>query len=159
LPRELLKRLDGNFYVVTGTGGTGYGTVFRLTSDGQLTTLISFDGANGNNPFGGLIQGSDGDFYGSTTSGGTDGSGTILRFTFPSATSPMIRTVTASDGTLRLAWIALLGRSYQLQFKTNFSQTAWKETGIPFVATNAFATASDLIGTGQNRFYRVALFP
>src|SRR3954454_7793100 len=47
--------MDGNIYGTTKYGGTGYGTVFKLTPDGTLTALFAFDGvANGRYPLGGL---------------------------------------------------------------------------------------------------------
>ena len=82
----LVQGNDGNFYGTTaggGTGGssTGGGTVFKMTSTGILTTLVSFNGANGNSPQAPLIQGSDGNFYGTTTYGGPNGGGTVFRVT------------------------------------------------------------------------------
>jgi uncharacterized repeat protein (TIGR03803 family) len=59
---------DGNFYGTTEQGGTYYlGSVFKITPDGTLTTLHSFDGTDGAIPHAGLTQGIDGSFYGTTT--------------------------------------------------------------------------------------------
>ncbi len=52
-----------------------------MTPAGRLTTLVSFNGANGNSPQAPLIQASDGNFYGTTTYGGPDGGGTVFRVT------------------------------------------------------------------------------
>jgi uncharacterized repeat protein (TIGR03803 family) len=72
----LVQATDGNFYGDAASGGSyGFGTIFRLTPQGQFTTLYSFNGAanfDGENPIGGLIQGKDGNLYG-TTEGGNDG--------------------------------------------------------------------------------------
>src|SRR5438046_2451593 len=46
-----------------------------------FTTLCSFDGTNGANSIGGLVQGTDGGFYGTTFSGGDDGVGTVFKVT------------------------------------------------------------------------------
>src|SRR2546423_1452859 len=43
-----------------------------------VNTIFSFNGANGANPQAGLIQGTDGSFYGTTTNGGASGFGTIF---------------------------------------------------------------------------------
>src|SRR5437879_2495301 len=51
----------------------------RARADVALTTLVSFAGANGSNPFAGLVQGSDGNFYGTTFTGGTSDGGTAFR--------------------------------------------------------------------------------
>src|SRR4029453_18018019 len=70
------------FYGTTEFGGaTGGGTVFKITADGTLTTLHSFDCSTGGcQPFAGLIQASDGNFYG-TTSGIGAGGGTVFKIT------------------------------------------------------------------------------
>ncbi len=78
----LVQATDGNFYGVTYEGGVlGFGTIFSLTSSGVLTTLYSFTGADdGENPWGGLVQASDGNLYGTTQSGGVYGFGTVFQF-------------------------------------------------------------------------------
>jgi uncharacterized repeat protein (TIGR03803 family) len=83
---------DGNFYGTTCCGGAyGAGTVFKITPEGSLTTLHSFDTTDGGYPYARLIQGPDGNFYGTTSSGGNlsacsgYGCGTIFKIT-PSGT-------------------------------------------------------------------------
>jgi uncharacterized repeat protein (TIGR03803 family) len=80
----LLLGTDGNFYGTTSEGGAGTiypntGTVFKLTPAGQLTTLYSFCSqsgcADGGLPNSGLLQGPDGDFYGTTSDDGAHGRG------------------------------------------------------------------------------------
>src|SRR5579859_6926592 len=65
----LVQGSDGSFYGTTHYGGTnGLGTIFRISSNGFLTSLYSFTGGNdGFIPMDGLVQGSDGDFYGTTS--------------------------------------------------------------------------------------------
>ena len=67
---------DGDFYGTTSDGGNaactrGCGTVFRITEAGVLTTLHSFEGTDGNNPYATLLQDHAGNFYGTTVYGGT----------------------------------------------------------------------------------------
>jgi uncharacterized repeat protein (TIGR03803 family) len=72
---------DGNFYGTTLQGGAyGYGTIFKMTTGGTITTLASLNGANGAYPSSTLVQGTDGNFYGTAESGGTTGgAGTVFR--------------------------------------------------------------------------------
>ena len=72
---------DGNFYGATFNGGTvGYGVVFKMTSKGVLTVLHSFTPAtDGGTPYGGLVQATDGNFYGVGYLGGSHNHGTIFR--------------------------------------------------------------------------------
>jgi uncharacterized repeat protein (TIGR03803 family) len=75
---------DGNFYGATFGGGEpvfGYGTLFRITPSGTLTTLIQFDFTNGAQPDVSPTLGRDGNFYGTTSAGGTYGGGTVYRIT------------------------------------------------------------------------------
>src|SRR5208283_1356970 len=77
----LVQGSNGNFYGTTYGGGTNnYGTVFKIRTNGGLTSLYSFTGGNdGANPQAGLLQGSDGNFYGTTYQGGTNNYGTVLK--------------------------------------------------------------------------------
>jgi uncharacterized repeat protein (TIGR03803 family) len=86
----LVLGTDGNFYGTTEEGGgPNYsGSVFELSVDGTLTTLHAFctklvECPDGAQPDAALIQGRDGNFYGTTQNGGTSGtgSGTIFRIT------------------------------------------------------------------------------
>ena len=74
---ELAPGTDGNFYGVTEynyiQGFQFYGTIFKVSPGGALTTLYSLNGAeditDGVRPLAGLLQGSDGNFYGTTFTG------------------------------------------------------------------------------------------
>jgi uncharacterized repeat protein (TIGR03803 family) len=80
-PNELALGPDGNFYGTTSGGGSnGHGTVFKMTTNGMLTTLVSFDGTNGSFPTARLTLGRDGSFY-STAAFGGDGHGTVFKVT------------------------------------------------------------------------------
>jgi len=172
----LVEGTDGNFYVATwqgGLGGTslglpaGAGMVLKMTPQGKVTTLFEFNGLNGLEPAASLVQASDGSFYGTTSSGGTNlndsaegiGTGEIFRLTVPGADSPKIIGTAQSGGRFSTTWLALTRRSYQLQFNTNLTQTNWSNTGGLITATNSTASASDTIGADSQRFYRVVLSP
>src|SRR5437773_1674114 len=64
----LTQSRDGNFYGTTSAGGaSGFGTIFRISPTGVLTTLVEFTDYSGPNPGrlpNDLLQGSDGNFYG-----------------------------------------------------------------------------------------------
>jgi uncharacterized repeat protein (TIGR03803 family) len=157
----LIQGSDGDFYGTTYLGGTngGQGTVFKMAPNGSLITLVSFNGTNGSRPLAALIQGSDGDFYGTTSYGGAYGGGTVFRLSVPSAPSPKVQTASKSGNTFTLTWGALSRRKYQVQFTTNLAQTAWKDLGSAQTATNSAATASDTIDSDRQRLYRVVLLP
>ena len=96
-PSRLVQGSDGNFYGTTSDGGTNdIGTVFKISTNGVLTSLYSFTGGNdGANPYAGLVQGSDGYFYGTTFWGGTNESGTVFKI----STSGALTTLYAFSGT------------------------------------------------------------
>jgi uncharacterized repeat protein (TIGR03803 family) len=80
--------LEGGTYAFSGAGTNGYGTVFKISTNGTLNSLYAFSGgADGANPAAGLAQGKDGFLYGTTQSGGTGNSGTVFKIN-PSATTP-----------------------------------------------------------------------
>ena len=97
----LVQGTDGNFYGAMAVGGTmsstcssaGCGTIFKITPEGALTTLYNFCSqpscSDGSGSQGALVQGADGNFYGTTYSGGMndsdlcgkDGCGTVFKIT------------------------------------------------------------------------------
>jgi uncharacterized repeat protein (TIGR03803 family) len=161
----LLQGSDGNFYGTTSAGGVytnlsglGYGTVFKLGTNGTLMTLVSFDGTNGASPEAGLIQGADGNFYGTTTLGGTNGYGTVFRLSVI-VPPPNFLTVEETGATLTLTWSATVGQNYQMLFKTNLDQTIWNNLNNSIIATNPIMTTFDATGPDPQRFYRILVMP
>ncbi len=77
----VIQASDGSFYGTTwgGLGAAGAGTIFKIDAAGTLTTFHTFDGVDIANPYAGLIQATDGSFYGPTFSGGSTGYGTIFK--------------------------------------------------------------------------------
>src|ERR1700678_4416495 len=116
----LIQATNGDFYGTTyeGGGSTNAGAVFRITAAGTLTTLYNFcsqtNCTDGSNPYAGLIQSTDGNFYGTTSQGGANGFGTVFRITpagqlttlysfcaqtnCPDGANPSTRLVQATDG-------------------------------------------------------------
>lgn len=115
----LVQGTDGNFYGTTSSGGANHcnnipqaggncGTIFKMTPLGETTILYSFGASStdGVEPLGGLLQASDGNFYGTTIDGGnnncasgTNNCGTVFRVT-PAGTVTILHSfgAGASDG-------------------------------------------------------------
>jgi len=72
--------------------------------------------------------------------------------------APVFQSAAKSGNTVTLTWSAVSNQAYQVQYKTNLTQTNWSNLGSPVIATNSFAFASDPISVPQ-KFYRVVLFP
>jgi uncharacterized repeat protein (TIGR03803 family) len=89
----LIQGTDGNFYGTTFDGGTNgnYGTVFKITASGVLTTLHRFDSTDGAYPEAGLVQDTNGTFYGTTSGGGTANAGTV--FSLSVGLGPFVKTL------------------------------------------------------------------
>ena len=100
-PVGLVLGKDGNFYGTTQMGGTndiefgGDGTVFRMTPNGGFTNLHCFNGADGANPYAGVTQGTNGNFYGTAQAGGVYGWGTVFEMT----PGGMLATLVSFDNT------------------------------------------------------------
>jgi uncharacterized repeat protein (TIGR03803 family) len=102
----LVEGSDGYFYGTTQFGGPtynpitypynyGYGTIFKISTNGILTTLVSFNGTNGSNPVGALLEVTNGVFYGTTSSGGVSNLGTVFQIT----TNGILTTLASFNGT------------------------------------------------------------
>ena len=246
----LIQGTDGNFYGTGYQGGVnGAGTIFQTTPAGVEKTLASFDGYNnGGNPDAALVQGADGCLYGTTSAGGPGGRGTIFRLAMTSApqilTQPAAQTVAAgstarfsvyvsgappfswqwryngtnlinganlagatervltlknvaydaagtysvalsnalgsalssgalltvvspivfqasrpANGAVTLAWTTSIGQNYQIQYKTNLNALTWGNLGNATKASSDVLTASDILGTNTQRYYRVIIIP
>jgi uncharacterized repeat protein (TIGR03803 family) len=107
---SLVQGLDGHFYGTTEEGGDlacsasptfGCGTVFKVTAGGTVTTLYSFcsqtNCPDGTFPYGGLVQASNGNFYGTTELGGANGGGTVFEIT-PAGALTTLYSFSGSDG-------------------------------------------------------------
>jgi uncharacterized repeat protein (TIGR03803 family) len=106
-PVGIVQGVDGNFYGVTAEGGGvsgkcygGCGVVFKITPAGKLTVLHHFGGPpDGAGPEV-LIQGSDGNFYGTTTYGGAYGGyGTVFQIT-PKGVLTILHSFNSTDGSV-----------------------------------------------------------
>ena len=100
----LVQGIDGQLYGTTGAGALGSypgnGTIFRMTLAGKLTTLYQFTGGtDGSSPLTGLTLGTDGNFYGVTTSGGgTGGHGAFFQWNMEPVTTASLSGALGSSG-------------------------------------------------------------
>lgn len=160
-PRGGLTRgSDGAFYGVTALGGaTGLdlGTVFRVTTSGELSTVITFTGPNGAYPLASLAVGADGHLYGTTSKGGASDNGTVFKISIPAPVAPAILTVGELAGTIHGTYSAVAGLNYQVYYRSSLGSGNWNTLGGVVTATNSVMSFSDLIGPDAARFYRVAL--
>ena len=115
---SIIQGSDGNFYGTTSSDGasvcqgffgpTGCGTIFKVTPQGVVSTLYSFPaGPNSTAPFPNtLVQGTDGNFYGTTARGGsggcTNGCGTLFKMT-PSGSVSTLYTFDSTNGEIPVA--------------------------------------------------------
>ena len=120
----LVQATDGNLYGTTNTSTEDYGTVFKITPSGTLTTVYTFcslsDCTDGSNPYGGLIQDTNGILYGTTSAGGTIRLGTV--FSLSMGLHPFVETQPAS-GKVGAA-VKILGTNLTGATSVTFNGTA-----------------------------------
>jgi uncharacterized repeat protein (TIGR03803 family) len=150
----LIQGTDGKLYGTTFAGGTnttscnaGCGTIFEITTAGKFTTLYNFCSqakcADGSAPQGGLVQATNGMFYGTTYYGGTDGLGTI--YSLSATLSPFVKTVptSANPGTT----IIILGNNLTGATQVTFNGIAATFTVVSSTEIKAVVPASATTGT------------
>jgi uncharacterized repeat protein (TIGR03803 family) len=150
----LIQGSDGNLYGTTFAGGAnttscngGCGTIFKITTAGELTTLYNFcsqsNCADGSAPQGGLVQHTNGAFYGTTFYGGADGIGTI--FSLSLGLSPFVKTLpTAAEVG---AAVLILGTNLTGATKVSFNGVAAKFTVVSSTEIKATIPAGATTGT------------
>jgi len=77
----------------------------------------------------------------------------------PPPPTPTIQNVTRSGNNINFSWVSAVGRSYQVQYRTNLTQVGWLNLNSPITAVGTTTSSSDTIGPGPRRFYRIALVP
>lgn len=143
---SLMQDTDLNFYGTTSAGGTSsLGTVFKMTPAGAITTLVSFTGNGatnkGSSPVAGLVKGVDGNFYGTTLSGGATGFGTIFKMTPGGVLTTLVEFATAESGSPRADMIrGADGNLYGTTSGPDGSVYRLVFTGNPLVAVEPNAT-------------------
>jgi uncharacterized repeat protein (TIGR03803 family) len=154
---DLVQGSDGNLYGTAYQGGNlalnsglGYGCVYKITLGGQLTKLANFNYTNGDGPIGGLVQGPDGNFYGTTEFGTTNSInlGTLYQITTNGNLTPLVYFNQTNGG---LPWCQLVLASNGLFYGTTSSGIPNTNAGTVFsYSTNTgLTTIAALNGTSQ----------
>lgn len=167
-PERLFQGAEGNFYGASAAGGSdfegwipsdggfvasGSGTIFKLSSDGQLTTLASLRDMPGNDVTG-LLQRADGVIYGARTSGDNGEAGGVFRL----ASQPVITALRRSAGQEVLTWTSIAGGEYRVECKSTLSSPTWR--ALPSVtALTDTASITNFGGGASECYYRVRLLP
>jgi uncharacterized repeat protein (TIGR03803 family) len=153
----LVQGSDGYLYGTTSEGGAYQsGTIFRITTNGVLTSLHNFNFTNeGSYNLAPMIQAKDGRFYGATQAGGLTDYGTVFRMTV----LPELQSLSLINGTRNLTWSVEAGSTYQAQYSSDLNSHSWVNLGGPLLATGATLAVTDTNVTGGQRFYRVLVLP
>jgi uncharacterized repeat protein (TIGR03803 family) len=96
----IVQGSDGNYYGTTSGGGTsGEGAIFVVFPSGEFLPEYSFTGGlGGSSPKATLVQGTDGNFYGTTYSGGVGNDGTVFRYSLGNGFVPLYSFTGGEDG-------------------------------------------------------------
>lgn len=138
---------DGNFYGTTNSGGpSNFGTVYKLTPTGVLTTLYTFSGGDGQYPSSVLVQGNDGDFYGTTTQGGPAHIGSAFKIT-SAGTLTILHIFNGSDGIFPNALI--LGRDGNFYSTTRYGGATDQGTVFMMTPVGAITTLHSFSGGSE----------
>jgi uncharacterized repeat protein (TIGR03803 family) len=99
---DLISDAAGYLFGTTFSGGADEdGTVFEIAkSTGELTTLATFTGANGANPFGSVTSDAAGDLFGTAALDGADGDGTVFEIAKSTGELTTLATFTGANGRL-----------------------------------------------------------
>jgi uncharacterized repeat protein (TIGR03803 family) len=144
-PSPLIQASDGNFYGTVGNNGAnGEGYVFSLTPSGTISVIYNFTGAaDGGVPQASLIEGNDGNLYGTNTIGGL-GSGVLFRLTLGGAITVLHNFVASTDGS---APGALIEDSAGNFFGAAYSGGAGSGTIFEYSQAGAFSVVHTFTGT------------
>ena len=149
-PLALVQATDGNFYgTTTWAGASGDGTIFEITQGGTLTTLYSFcslDYPCTDQAYSlALVQGTDGNFYGTTAQGGTNNDGTV--FSLSVGLGPFVKSLPAYGQAG--AAVQILGNNLTGTTSVSFNGTAATFTVVSQSLITTTVPAGATTGTVQ----------
>ena len=163
---RLILGSDGNFYGTTEQGGAhGGGTVFRISPSGSYSNLYSFLGnvsnSDGSAPEAGLVQGSDGNFYGTTELGGTNDRGNVFKLIVPlNPPANQISAVAVAGTNVLVTLPSVAAEIYQLQYRTSLTAGAWANVEGQVTSIGGPLTVTNFGGfSPSQQFYRLAITP
>ena len=137
----------------TYSGGSieNYGTIFKIATNGVLTTLFAFAGVNGSKPQAGIIKGGDGMYYGTTSSGGTGNNGTVFRLT-PAGQLTVIGNFSTTTNGIN-PYSSLVQGNDGAFYGTTYVGGNWNNSGAVYrITTNGFFTSlASFAGTNGRR--------
>jgi uncharacterized repeat protein (TIGR03803 family) len=145
---------DGNLYGTTNGGGNGSGTLIKLTTSGTLTEMYDFCSqtgcSDGESPYAGLVQGSDGNFYGTTAGDGGSNSGAVFQFTPATALSAPVQLSAPSSAATRVPVTVNFqsSNSFSLSMQQCFAFATDNTFGSFYVLGPVTATMTDGIYSG-----------
>jgi uncharacterized repeat protein (TIGR03803 family) len=152
----LIEGADGNFYGTTvGGGAHNSGAIFSFNPSNStpIKLLYSFSGGpNGKSPYGGLVQGTDGNFYGTTLAGGKGNKGTIFQLSGFSPyiiTQPTNQTVQTSN-TVTIAVVA--GGSAPLIYEWRFNSNTLSNVRNYSGATSSVLTLTNAVPANSGSY-------
>jgi uncharacterized repeat protein (TIGR03803 family) len=157
----LIQGTDGYFYGTTRWGWNGGGSVFRVTTTGAFKLINSLDDSLpgiGWELIAPLVQGMDGNLYGTTFAGGTNGPGTVFKLTLSGALTPLYSFTGGLDGGHPQAGL-VLDKSGYLYGTTSEGGTFYDGTVFKMATNGNLIWAVSLNGTnGSNAGYGIPAF-
>ncbi len=141
----VVRGQGGSFYGTTVNSeaspacSSGCGTVFKTTSGGAFSTVYRFDSTDGSYPYGGLIQATDGNFYGTTLGGGTSNYGTVFRLTSGATKLNTVHSFDNTDGAFPYDNLlqATNGSVYSTTYKGGANDSCYQGCGTVFTISNS----------------------
>lgn len=142
----------GNLYGVTSGGGdNNFGAIYQLTSTGTINVIYSFTGgADGASPYGPLVEGPDGSFYGTTSLDGAQRAGTIFKVTSAGILTTLYSLNGTTDGNSPLA--LFLGGDGMLYGNTYSGGANGKGTFFRITTAGVFTALYSFTSTDATAF-------
>jgi hypothetical protein len=145
----------------SGFAGTHLHAAFQLSNGGEAIGLFA---PNGVTPQSIVIFGAQREniSQGWFPDGNTNGLRSMRAPTpgAPNQLSADLRiTLSLEAGVLTFTWEAILGRTYQLEYKTDLTTPDWTPLGSPLVADAPVESVTHDLATDASRFYRIAERP